>query len=93
MGNRPVFQEQVQGLLLGKVQLAELVFAGRRRRNSMSTKDRIQLSDHFTYRKLFVFVLPTIAKSNLEKDPSIVDKIVCADMPVVKKPPENRRLG
>lgn len=27
----------------------------------MSTKDRIQLSDHFTYRKLFVFVLPTIA--------------------------------
>ena len=27
----------------------------------MSTKDRIQLSDHFTYRRLFTFVLPTIA--------------------------------
>lgn len=27
----------------------------------MSTKDRIQLSDHFTYRRLFLFVLPTIA--------------------------------
>ena len=27
----------------------------------MSKKDRIQLSDHFTYRKLFAFVLPTIA--------------------------------
>ena len=27
----------------------------------MSSKDRIQLSDHFTYRKLFLFVLPTIA--------------------------------
>ena len=27
----------------------------------MSTKDRIQLSDHFTYRRLFAFVLPTIA--------------------------------
>ena len=27
----------------------------------MSGKDRIQLSDHFTYRRLFTFVLPTIA--------------------------------
>ena len=27
----------------------------------MSKKDRIQLSDHFTYRRLFTFVLPTIA--------------------------------
>ena len=27
----------------------------------MSAKDRIQLSDHFTYRRLFAFVLPTIA--------------------------------
>ncbi len=27
----------------------------------MSKKDRIQLSDHFTYRRLFAFVLPTIA--------------------------------
>ena len=27
----------------------------------MSSKDRIQLSDHFTYRRLFAFVLPTIA--------------------------------
>ena len=27
----------------------------------MSTKDRIQLSDHFTYGRLFTFVLPTIA--------------------------------
>ena len=41
----------------------------------------------------FCIVLPTIAKSNLEKDPSIADKIVCADMPVVKKPPENRDAG
>ena len=30
-------------------------------RNYMSGKDRIQLSDHFTYRRLFTFVLPTIA--------------------------------
>ena len=27
----------------------------------MSKEKRIQLSDHFTYRKLFAFVLPTIA--------------------------------
>ena len=27
----------------------------------MSKKDRIQLSDHFTYKRLFLFVLPTIA--------------------------------
>ena len=27
----------------------------------MSKKDRIQLSDHFTYKRLFAFVLPTIA--------------------------------
>lgn len=27
----------------------------------MNEKDRIQLSDHFTYRRLFTFVLPTIA--------------------------------
>lgn len=27
----------------------------------MSKKERIQLSDHFTYRRLFAFVLPTIA--------------------------------
>ena len=27
----------------------------------MSKEERIQLSDHFTYRKLFAFVLPTIA--------------------------------
>ena len=27
----------------------------------MTKKERIQLSDHFTYRKLFRFVLPTIA--------------------------------
>lgn len=31
------------------------------KRQHMSGKNRIQLSDHFTYRRLFTFVLPTIA--------------------------------
>ena len=39
----------------------------------MASKDRIQLSDHFTYRKLSLFVLPTIANMTFLSVYGIVD--------------------
>lgn len=48
--------------------------------------------DRFAYEKeligksAFSLVLPTIAKSNLEKDPGLKEKMIRADMPVVKRP-------